>query len=929
MANPNQNGQWGFIQPISFIASPTITPQQDANNNVYFTLNDGPATRVYSGQSSPIIAASGVPTGSLYFDSANIVWYLAEVVSGSNTWVQLPSSAVPGPAGPQGPSGLNGILDATVGYGVRATPHGIYPNTTASIASTSQSATLAAASTFQNGDGIVIYGAGATNSLSTPGAPTVAPAQANTATNTGRVATLTNGGTSYQYQIVARTKNGGLTAASTAGATTTGAASLGVQSATIVTGGCSRSNQTVTVTTSAAHGIMAGAVVCINMSTTDSNQKTTDYGFQGFFIVATVPTNTTFTFKSGMDTRGGAPTASFGGGTVTYYVCNHVTWTAVTGAYQYYIYGRTNGNMTLLGATKSSELFWDDYGSTYSAAPTLPDFVPSTPPVSAVNEYLATTIVSGAGTTNIVLATAAGNTVSSATAKFCNGPTLLAAATAARAAGSILYLPASGLNYYVINSHTILPSLTSLWQNGSIYLNETLELSSAILWTGVLGGSASAPQFAYTAGRVVSVNTAYPGVMFTNQDYLQALTFLVPNQGCGLWMDAYEGNVKNCNFSLGSGGQDYSGMVVVGMAMAEIIFDTCLFSVSGPENLAGASLTPTVFGRQDVSGESPSGAITFTNCFWNSRGVCIENESGLMIFEHPYAQQLVTPLMMFSESSANAATGWFRIHNFVNDTSSVATIANWITNVCFGELLNNEGTSGVYPIVTGLPFTSLRVINSVGTVGQTTNVNYELLNDTLGVPVYGIGTSSEIQMSKPFHFPAQHTLYWDLQSPQGVSATVQSGGSITAGTGVVQVVALGLDGGYSAPSTVEYTTTTGNQTLLVQWTESIWPNYAVKYYIYLNSQYVGVVNHGTTSFTVSSNGSGVTPVGCGSGSTTVMATQILAPQLLLQPILFANLGTPTYNGTFMYCADCTKTTPCAGSGSGALAKYINGAWDCD
>lgn len=43
---------------------------------------------------------------------------------------------------------------------------------------------------------------------------------------------------------------------------------------------------------------------------------------------------------------------------------------------------------------------------------------------------------------------------------------------------------------------------------------------------------------------------------------------------------------------------------------------------------------------------------------------------------------------------------------------------------------------------------------------------------------------------------------------------------------------------------------------------------------------------------------------------------------------FANLGTPS-NGTVTFCHDCTKATPCAGSGNGAFAKRLNGAWDCD
>lgn len=35
------------------------------------------------------------------------------------------------------------------------------------------------------------------------------------------------------------------------------------------------------------------------------------------------------------------------------------------------------------------------------------------------------------------------------------------------------------------------------------------------------------------------------------------------------------------------------------------------------------------------------------------------------------------------------------------------------------------------------------------------------------------------------------------------------------------------------------------------------------------------------------------------------------------------------NGTFAYCSDCTITNPCAGSGTGALAKRLNGAWVCN
>lgn len=44
--------------------------------------------------------------------------------------------------------------------------------------------------------------------------------------------------------------------------------------------------------------------------------------------------------------------------------------------------------------------------------------------------------------------------------------------------------------------------------------------------------------------------------------------------------------------------------------------------------------------------------------------------------------------------------------------------------------------------------------------------------------------------------------------------------------------------------------------------------------------------------------------------------------------VFANLGTPA-NGAVTYCSDCTVANPCAGGGTGALAKRLNGAWTCN
>lgn len=43
---------------------------------------------------------------------------------------------------------------------------------------------------------------------------------------------------------------------------------------------------------------------------------------------------------------------------------------------------------------------------------------------------------------------------------------------------------------------------------------------------------------------------------------------------------------------------------------------------------------------------------------------------------------------------------------------------------------------------------------------------------------------------------------------------------------------------------------------------------------------------------------------------------------------FASLPSAN-NGTQLYCSDCTIANPCAGSGTGAFAKRLNGAWVCN
>ncbi len=798
--------------------------------------------------------------------------------------------SVAGSARFQGP---NPWIDASF-YGARAVS--TVPQTTVTCTSGSASVTLAAASKFQNGDGVVAYGCGATNALSAPGAPTVKPSLLSGPDTTVDVVNAPSGGsTTYTYEIVARDKNGGLTAASSAGTTTTGAATLGTVTSTITT--WTRANNTVTVNTSAASGVSVNAIVFI----TGTSDATMNFGF---FRVASVVAGTQFTFTSGMDTRAGAATSG-SDGTIQTYNCNHLSWTAVTGAWQYYIYGRIGASLALIGATLPGITEFNDCGAIMSAPPTLPDFVPSTAPSSATNDYLATTITSGAGATKLTLAAAALNSVSGQTIKFDDGPTLLAATTATNSSGATLHIssPASGTSY-VINSHTIFVNGGGLVliQGGQVTLNETVEAGSSIRWTGELGGPfCAAPQFSWNCGQTVAVNAAYPGIALLNGSVVDYLSFVIPAQGLGVTVTGgyqFNTNFEHDNFVLGS--SDQTGQAVVGEGMSNAVFRYDLFGTNDTSGY-GYSLTPLLLAKNDAGNANPSGQITCEHCYFIGRSFGIDSNpvvgAGNRIrFEDAYAQALKTPLIAVGTYNGPIVS----VKGFTNDTSDTAALANW-----GGGLSANlsdmfiQGAAVTGNLIFGL------TLNNTTFPGQNRDVFDTAQGSLLSIPVYSstpttnIPTqSSDYIMAAPLHFPSQHSLFWDLPTPTGLTATPASGGSLRPGTNAYQVTAIGVDNGETALSrAATCVTTSGIQTCNLSWTPVTG---ATSYNLYAGG-FNRFVTHVTTN-RYSDSGHGCcsttnTPNGTGTGLTTIEQNQVITPSLVLSsPLASAISYTMTFAG---------------------------------
>lgn len=105
---------------------------------------------------------------------------------------------------------------------------------------------------------------------------------------------------------------------------------------------------------------------------------------------------------------------------------------------------------------------------------------------------------------------------------------------------------------------------------------------------------------------------------------------------------------------------------------------------------------------------------------------------------------------------------------------------------------------------------------------------------------------------------------------------------------------------------------------------------------------VSLVGGGVTSLVVNSAGLIVRdslPLQWGSStfsSPDVSLSRGAADELLLAAgdrmrfggVVFASLGTPT-NGSLIWCSDCTIAATCAGAGTGAFAKRLNGVWVCN
>ena len=795
----------GAISAFSLNLSGNLT----VNGNTTVVGNFASGTLNLANQSTPP-GAAGAGTVNLYTKTADKRLYykddtgteIGPIASGSGAQTNVPNTFTAqqnfdANFESKGPNPYFS-LSRYGGYGSASNPP---PTITCSISSGSATLSCPGGSgDFQNGHGVVVPKAGAATSLATPSQPTVTP------TN------LLNGTATYTYQLIAEDRQGGLTAASPSGQTTTGASTLGANNITFAS--CVRTNGVATYTSSVAHNLQSGAQV--NISGFSGG------GFDscnGVKTIASTPTSTTFTTNDGPLAN---ETNTTGSPVVTVIACNTLTF--ASGSYsgantlRYWIYR----NGALAGVAVGLDPWFQDCGSNVNTAPS---YVPTAPPGTAQPDYLATTIVSGGGTTTLTLANAAGSTVSSAAVLHDNSVNLKSAIQAAYNAGGGAVYISNGMGYVPFNStldlssgltNTFSYSVKIHFNNDFIVLNQPWIPHSAM---DIEGEPHQTTSFSYVNGSQV-LGSANP--LFLIPENVNGLHFsrlllvaggvqqtaIFTDNGtdgagtAGLVLDDVDENGNNglSRPLVFKGGFDYfinrgncqnGAATFTGTACLQFTNSSPAVTTSNPSQVPG---------RIKVNGLYFAGGAVGIDCMPNSTGVSpIDFEFDTTIFESAVAPYL----------RINCPAGFFNGLVF-RDVVEADSIVGWGTAVVDaqngGNLLSvmwmgGSVNNGAQPllIAPGAGTTALSINGPFSNPGNAT---------FMSVSGGGVGGTGNVSAG------GSGRIEYGMSAPAAPALAVSAGGSVPVGTVPYQIQWVDVDGNFSASSpTVNAVVTAGNQTV--------------------------------------------------------------------------------------------------------------------
>jgi hypothetical protein len=609
------------------------------------------------------------------------------------------------------PSGVSDQWVDITKYGARSVTTA--PTATAACTSDSTEVTLTNGvwpqdfTQFDNGDSVRLDNCGPPTAMTPPTGVSVSPGM--NAGGTPAVSGLSLGTTAYSYQVIACDQLGGCSAASTTASTTSGAANLGQVTATISK--MSLSNNKMTVTTKAPHGFANNAMVHIQYFSTQTAS------FEGSYIVSSVPSATTFTFLTSIDSRvPGTPTLDTSGGVVVGFNCNVMSWNAGTNVWKYFIYGRTSASRNLIGVAEPGTTSWQDYGSPIMDNMHFPSFVTVAPPTTPLNQYLLTTISGGGGTGSIRTAAPAANTVANVAARMGSDAAILAAFKAAQY--GTLFIPAGTFQAAgYLDLHAFGPLY--VLQGGALVVADTVQIPGGLYWRG---WAASAPtQFQesptpFITGLRGSYPTLYLGANTGGTVEFDHAGINSYAENGALLFYADSGAVLNFNYVVfaNAGGPGYMHrQAIFRTGGFDYNFSSCDFIATQPTGAMsdmGAVFLPSILFAP--RGSTATGKMLFSTSWFVGKSAVEVNSSGSTNGE-PGA-------MFYNVQTQNGLLPVYVASNFPNSNTVVNRAAsfdgfspadyptpmtgNWAANTMSVSLQNLANVpTGSRPLVVGNP----------------------------------------------------------------------------------------------------------------------------------------------------------------------------------------------------------------------------------
>jgi len=322
-----------------------------------------------------------------------------------------------------------------------------------------------------------------------------------------------------------------------------------------------------------------------------------------------------------------------------------------------------------------------------------------------------------------------------------------------------------------------------------------------------------------------------------------------PKNGGTLMVSDSAGSVfDHFAFSSSTSSSDYLSMNLVMRSTASggnnYHFDYTLFN-AGPDQITDKTWTPIVYmppNQNGTGGLLGNQGFVFhcSNCFLNRRGI-EEEAAGASIelrdISTTYRQGGITPLFMFGNSHG-VAGGDFKFNLTIQDTESLPTLTFLgnpsVAQVEFTGVQNySSDTGGIPPPISGQRpayfYSESSNIGKIPTRGSSaTGDSYDSCR--VIYPYDMTGTNGCVRQDiqtffESSHFPAQHSLFWDMAPPSSVTAVVASGGRLAVGkTYYYDVSAIDPMGGETvmanSPS-APVTMSSGNGSAYLSWTGSM------------------------------------------------------------------------------------------------------------